>query len=111
MKHYKISLYTSPGNIPFNFARHPWFVVEEDGIKSRWEILFRKNACKTSWGHLHKNLHSPEQGIEMFPYLKKYYWKGKLVGSISGEEGSPAERMAKFINDSPNNTRTAISIL
>ena len=96
---FQIFLFVCPGNIPFNFAAHPWFVVNERGEISRWEVLFRKIERETSWGHLYKNFFPPFQGIEIFPFLQKYFWKGKLIGKIDGEV---AERIAKFIKDSPN---------
>ena len=97
---FQIFLFVCPGNIPFNFAAHPWFVANEKGDISRWEVLFRKVECETSWGHLYKNFFPPFQGIEAFPFLQKYFWKGKLLGKI---EGDVAEQMAKFIKDSPKN--------
>jgi hypothetical protein len=95
---FQIFLFVCPGNIPFNFVAHPWFVVNEKGEISRWEVLFRKIDRESSWGHLYKNFFPPFQGIEVFPFVEKYFWRGKLLGKIEGEV---AERMAKFIKDSP----------
>jgi hypothetical protein len=48
---------------------------------------------------IYKNFFPPFQGIEIFPFLQKYFWKGHLLGQV---EGDAAERMVKFIKDSPN---------
>ncbi|OGI24152.1 MAG: hypothetical protein A3E91_01445 [Candidatus Moranbacteria bacterium RIFCSPHIGHO2_12_FULL_40_10] len=95
---HQIFLFVCPGNIPFNFASHPWFVVNNQGLVSRWEVLFRKIQCETSWGHLYKNFFPPFQGIEIIPFSQKYFWEGKLLGKI---EGGTAKRMVKFIESSP----------
>jgi len=95
---YQVFIFACPGNIPFNFALHPWFVVNKRGSISRWEVLFRKIERETSWGHLYMNFFSPFQGIEIFPYSQKYFWEGKLLGQI---EGDVARRMAEFIENSP----------
>ena len=95
---YQVFLFVCPGNMPFNFAAHPWFVVNEKGQISRWEVLFRKIERETSRNHLYKNFFPPFTGIEIFPFLQKYFWQGRLLGKIEDEV---AERMAKFIKDSP----------
>jgi hypothetical protein len=97
---YKISLYISRANLPAFFATHGWFVVEMDGLNSRWEVGFRSNAASTSWNHLYKDLLPPFKGIGIFPYSHRYLWKGHCLGSIEGNENSVAERMANFITNS-----------
>lgn len=95
---YQVFLFVCPGNMPFSFASHSWFVVNKQGTISRWEVGFRKIHRKTSWGHLYKDLYLPFQGIEIIPFFSKYFWKGKLLGQIEGEV---ARRMTEFIENSP----------
>ncbi|OGZ07134.1 MAG: hypothetical protein A3D65_03590 [Candidatus Lloydbacteria bacterium RIFCSPHIGHO2_02_FULL_50_13] len=95
---YQVIIFGCPSNIPFNFALHPWFVVNKQGSISRWEVLFRKIRREKSWGHLYMNFFPPFQGIEILPFSQKYFWKGKLLGQI---EGDVAKRMAEFIENSP----------
>jgi hypothetical protein len=97
---YQVSLYVSRAHMPFWFASHCWLVVNNKGVVSRWEVLFRKHACPTSWGHLHKNYLPPTVGIEIIPYWMKYLWKGNLIGSIEGGDNSEAQRMVNFIESS-----------
>lgn len=99
---YRVSLYRCPANLPFFFAIHPWFVVEIGNTVTRWEVGFRSYASATNWNHLYKDLLPPFKGIGIFPYSFAYLWEGQKVASIEGEENSTAERMAKFIQDSPN---------
>lgn len=95
---YQVFLFICPGNIPFNFASHPWFVVNKQGLVSRWEVLFRDILHEARWGHLYENFFSPFQGIEIFPFVQKYFWKGKLLGYIEDET---AKRVIEFIEKSP----------
>ncbi|KKT01192.1 MAG: hypothetical protein UV76_C0002G0105 [Candidatus Nomurabacteria bacterium GW2011_GWA2_43_15] len=95
---YQVFLYACPANVPLNFASHPWFVVNKLGSVSRWEVLFRNTPHSTKWGHLYMNFFPPFQGIEIFTFSQKYFWKGKLLGQIEGEI---AKQIAEFIENSP----------
>lgn len=97
---HQVFIFTCPAAFPFVFARHPWFVVNKKGIISRWDMLFRKNLCETSWGYLHMNFLPPSQGTEIIPFCRKFYWKGKLLSYIEGDESSVARKMADFIENS-----------
>ena len=95
---HQVFLFVCPGNLPFSFATHPWFVVNEKGVVSRWEVLFRKTEHETRWGHVYKNFFPAGQGIEILPFLRLFFWEGKLLGTL---EGKPAQRMAEVIKSSP----------
>jgi hypothetical protein len=95
---YKVSLFISKANLPFAFAAHPWFVVENAGSVSRWEVGFLVD--QTSRNYLYKDFLPPYTGIGIFPYGKKYLWKGHCLASIEGDENSVAQRMADFILNS-----------
>ena len=99
---YKVSLYTCPAIVPFVFARHPWFVVEKQGIQSRWEVFRDAHLSKHSWGHIHKNYYSATQGIEIFSFSQKYFWKDvRLESSIDGNNNSVAQSIIECIEQSP----------
>ena len=102
-KIYQVFLFKCPGNIPFNFFPHHWFVLNKKGDLSRWEILFRKKTHKKSWGHLYRDFFSLFQGIEIFHFSQKYFWKGKLIGHIEGNKNSAAHKAIKFIEKSKDN--------
>jgi len=95
---YQVFLFSSPIPIPLNFIVHTWFVLNKKGKLSRWEVWEHKNKCKTSWGHVHLNLHKPEIGIRMLPFsnFKPYgpRFNSKLIGKI---EGKNAKKMIDFI--------------
>lgn len=95
---YQVFLFGCPGNMPFSFALHPWFVINDRGVISRWEVLFRKGACKTSWGHVYQDFFPPFSGIEVVPSLRWILWGAKLVGSVEGEI---AKRVAMLIWSAP----------
>lgn len=100
---YQVFIFTCPGSIPFFFAKHPWFVVNKKGTTSRWEVIHKKSQNKTSWGHLHMNFLPPSKGIWVLPFWNvfEWYWQGKLLGLIEGDENSTAQKMADFIENSP----------
>jgi hypothetical protein len=100
---YQVFLFTCPATMPFAFATHPWFVVNRKGTISRWEIFWRPQDWIFRWGHLHKDFYSPTQGIEMFFFSDKHFWKrSEIVGAIEGTEGSLAQKMADRIEASPD---------
>ena len=99
---YQVFLFICTAALPFVFAKHPWFVVNKKGTVSRWEVFWKTDGLKTSWGHLHKDHYALFQGVEMFVFSDKYHWNNtELVGVVEGDEDSLAKRMAEFIENSP----------
>lgn len=98
---YQVFLLVSRATAPFSFARHPWFVVNKKGDISRWEIFLQREKCRSSWGHLHRDYYPPFNGIEMFFFSDKYFFKPQLVQVIEGDRGSVAEKMGSFLENSP----------
>ncbi len=98
-KKYQVFVLCCPCNIPFNFISHSWFVCNEKGKISRWEVLFRPNKNK-KWGHLHLNRFNPFSGIEILPFSSKFYWKVRLLKQIDGDL---AKKMIEFIKKSREN--------
>jgi hypothetical protein len=96
---YQVFVMNCPAHFPFIFAVHPWFVCNEKGRISRWEILFKKNK-KEDWGYLYKNHDKPFGGIEVFPFLLKIKWSSHLLIKIEGEE---AQKIIKAIKESKQN--------
>jgi len=90
---YQVFILCCPANVPFNFAIHTWFVCNEKGKISRWEVLFRANKDST-WGHLHLNHFQPFSGIEIFPFFERWLWQSRLLKKIEGER---AKVMIDFI--------------
>ncbi len=95
---YQVFLFTCTCRFPINFARHPWFVINNKGKISRWEILKKVNQCKTSWKHLHLNLHEPTESLKNFSAIDG---NSKLVKFITGDINSTAYKMIKLIESSP----------
>lgn len=96
---YQIFLCSSPGNLPFSFVPHHWFVINKLGSLSRWEVLFRTITGKNVRGHLYKNFLPPFLGIEIVPFVGKYFWPCGIIGCA---ESDVAKRMAEFIEKSPD---------
>jgi hypothetical protein len=108
---YQVFLFTCPAIMPFSFAVHPWFVVNNKGSLerfgvgrqggARWEVLHTARNNERNWGHLHLNLLPPAQGTQIFSFTQRYSWKGNVSGLIEGGEGSLAQQMAERIESSP----------
>ncbi len=81
---------------PFNFAAHPWFVVNRLGKISRYEVLHFKN----SHGFLYLDKYPPFQCLGFTPFHAQSQRSGKLLRSMSGDSGSLAEKMVDFIERS-----------
>ena len=40
---YQVFVFDSSAYFPFNFARHPWFILNKKGVISRWEVRQERN--------------------------------------------------------------------
>lgn len=100
---YQVFLFACPATMPLSIGIHPWFVVNQKGAISRWEIFWRPEKWELRWGHLHRDFYPRhEQGIEMFPFSRKYFWgDGTLLGCVEGNEGSMAHKMSETIVSTP----------
>ncbi len=94
---YQVFLLSCPANLPLSFAAHSWFVVNQKGSVSRWEVTFNVRKRALSWEHLNQNLFPTFSGIEIIPFFNRPTWRGTLLGSMEGSEGSSAQRMSDFI--------------
>jgi len=104
IKHDKfhIFVFSSPCPFPNSFAIHLWFVCVENGRISRWDVLYRKSLCKTSWEHLHLNALPPTQGEHKILFFdKKFFYKSKLIKHWQGDDDSLAKQICKFLKDVP----------
>lgn len=70
---YEVFLCASPTHFPLSFASHTWFVINEDGKFSRYEILFQKNR-NPAMGYLHINTALVFEGLEIILFLQKPKW-------------------------------------
>ncbi len=64
---HEVSLWASKIPMLGKIADHHWFVIDDCGQQSRWEVWQTANAiCNDvgeSWDHLHKDLLPPTQGV------------------------------------------------
>ncbi len=93
---FEVLLFDSPACFPVNFIRHSWFVINQKGKLSRWEVLYRHNKVK-SWGYLHKDEYPPFSGIGIFTFTDKWLWSARFLGKC---EGQMAKKMIKIIKSS-----------
>lgn len=86
------------GRLPMlgRFACHHWFVIEKDGCRDRWEIWQRAEAGGVAWGHLHKNLWSPDRGVGLGASWVVRAWQGDAARALMARiESSPSIYPAK----------------
>ena len=97
---YQVFIFSCPVNLLVGFARHPWFVLNKKRKTSRWEIMWFKEVNGT---YLHKNTQFLFQDFYISFFIKKYFWKAKLLAYIEGNENSVAQKAIEFIEDSRKN--------
>jgi hypothetical protein len=95
---YQVFVMCCPALFPFNFARHPWFVVNKKGEIHRYEI----KDIKTDNSYFYRDAYPTFQGIEYASFIKNHFWKAKFLGFIEGDEGSVAQKTIEFIENSQN---------
>ena len=96
---YQVFVLYSRAGFPFNFALHPWFVINKKGQISRYDIRHYLNK-DINYGYLHINEQPPFQGFpSLFP-LKIFFSKKRIVDVTEGEENSTAHKMIDFIENS-----------
>lgn len=91
---FQVLILYCPAYFPFNFFRHPWFVLNEKGNVSRWEV--RHHINKQNNNYLFVNNQNPFEGINKFPYIKSK-WNARFLKLI---EGDLAEKITNFIKTS-----------
>lgn len=99
---YQVFVFSSNCSFPVTPARHAWFVVNNKGTISRWEILFNKNETTNSWGHLYKDYLPPTVGMKMIRFAWSPYWEGQLLAAVDGAENSDVHKLVELIESSPN---------
>lgn len=98
---YQVFFFCSPAAIPLAFACHPWIVINNKGVVSRYEVFWRPQKWHDRWGQLHKNFYPPTQGLAVLPFTEKFTWKRvSFLGYVTGEKGSLAEEMLHFVESS-----------
>lgn len=97
---YQVFIFSCSAYFPFIFARHPWFVLNEKGVISRYEIGHYKNHGKSDF--LQINEFSPFMGIHITFFTNVSHKNVRLLGMIEGEQGSIAEKAVQFIKNSFN---------
>ncbi|MCP4755893.1 MAG: DUF3750 domain-containing protein [Proteobacteria bacterium] len=97
---YQLWLLYSPLPRPLHLlALHCWLVVKApNGIPSRWEVWQNSSCCASSWGHVHRDLFPPGQGIvrDFWPGGRRRHWEARIGGYMEGEA---AEGMVRFVCD------------
>lgn len=98
-KKYQVFLMSCPANLPFSFASHNFFVLNEKGKLTRWEAGVWNKRDANNWGHLHRNLYPTFGGIRIFAFVgPAWLWKARVLKVVDGEL---AERMIQSINNTP----------
>lgn len=94
---YQVFVLCCPAYFPFNFFRHPWFVLNDKGKISRWEV--RHSINKKDQSHLFVDNQPPFEGINK-TILINSKWQTQLIGSIEGEI---AKEVINYIKNTKEN--------
>ncbi|MBP6884610.1 MAG: DUF3750 domain-containing protein [Candidatus Pacebacteria bacterium] len=95
---YQVFVFSCPASIPINFARHLWFVVNQRGLVSRFEVLHKIIEGKEHWGYLHKDALPLFSGTLKFPIFSSETWDDvKIIDAIEGDENSTAREISDTI--------------
>ena len=103
---YQVFLFTCPARLPTPFAVHPWFVVNKKGVVSRWEIGRDLKDDPSYFGYVRFDGMPLFEGLPIISYNIPWSWGPrhiKLLGSIEGDEGSAAQKLADFIENGVSN--------
>ena len=93
---YQVFVFCCPALVPFNFFRHPWFVINKKGETHIYEV----GDIKIDSSYLHKDIRPLFIGIEYVRFIKNLYSKARLLGYVEGNEDSVARRAVDFIENS-----------
>ena len=95
---YQVFVMYCPIYFPFNYIKHGWFAVNKKGVISRYEV--RHYKVKKDHNFFHVNAQLPFNGINLTFFVKKHFWKAKLLGYLEGDENSIAQKTIEFIENS-----------
>lgn len=94
---YQVWLYTSRVRLPFSFAVHPWFVVNNLGTVARYEVTAPVYDRDKSVGHLNQDVYPPFRGWPILRHFDTPTWPIHLCGFVEGDEQSLAKDMIDCI--------------
>lgn len=94
---YQVFVLCCPAYFPFNFLRHPWFVLNDKGKISRWEV--RHSINKKDQSHLFVDNQPPFEGINKTVLINSK-WQAQFMGNI---EGDIAKEAINYIKNTTEN--------
>ncbi|MDT8446552.1 MAG: DUF3750 domain-containing protein [bacterium] len=102
----RLWLVSSPLPWPLGpMARHAWLVVQlADQAPQRWEVWQSPHRSPLSWGHVHRDLCGPFEGMALWPGWRcgRRAWAARIEAEAVGET---ARQVAEFLNhQAPNYT-------
>ena len=77
-----VELRAAPLPVIGPIAVHCWFVVDDAGRVSRWEVWQTPDAGGLSIGHVHRDLKRPDEGVGGGPPRTLARWEGDAAGHI-----------------------------
>lgn len=101
----EIFICTSPCSIPFPFALHTFFVINDHGTLRRYEILYLKN--KTTGTHFHTKTYKDFEGMRIFNFLPSPKYKSTIIYSISDSTDAATTEKVHALKSVLENTEHA----
>lgn len=74
------------------FAEHHWLEITRDSRVDRWEVWQEANYGGESWGHVHRNLLAPGEGVGNGPGRQLTHWQDSVALSLAQRiESAPSD--------------------
>ena len=100
---YQVFLFSAPLPFPIGFARHAWFVINQQSKITRWEFGHFFDSPLPGRIGIHKDYISPSVGMRKYPWKKGIGTESCLHHFVEGNAQSLAFDLCSFIDtNSPN---------
>jgi hypothetical protein len=87
-----VELWTARVPVVGRFAEHHWLEIVRDGTADRWEVWQDPDCGGESWGHVHRNLLAPSEGVGNGPGRRLQRWIDDTASDLAERiESSPTE--------------------
>ncbi|MEM1069390.1 MAG: DUF3750 domain-containing protein [Planctomycetota bacterium] len=74
------------------FAEHHWLEINRASQIDRWEVWQEANHGGESWGHVHRNLLAPSEGVGNGPGRLLHRWTDLIASELARRiESTPTE--------------------
>lgn len=96
---FQVAIMYSPVSLPLFIGSHPWFVINDCGNFSRYEVLHIRSH-NPEHVHVFCNFLPPFVGLPIIWGIKKWFWRAHTLQVLSGGD---AQKLAYVLQTSLQN--------